>query len=77
MKEVMITVSGLAGTGKSVVAQLIYETLIAHGIQVQELPVGVSPGRDPFNLGVAVGSLQASGFSVKLREEHTLRNSVK
>lgn len=77
MKEVTVTVSGLAGTGKSAIAQLIYETLEAHGIRVQEPPIGVSPGRSPFNLGAAIGSLQTTGFSVKLREEYALKSSAK
>lgn len=72
-KEIVITVSGLAGTGKTAIAQIIYEALVDRGIQPFEFPQDVCPGRSPFELGVAVGSLQSSGLKVTLCEVHTPR----
>jgi thymidylate kinase len=66
--EVMIAISGAAGTGKTAIAQIIYEALIAHGIQPFEFPQDVEPGRSQFDLGVAIGSLKAGVFEVTLRE---------
>jgi thymidylate kinase len=66
--EILIAVSGAAGTGKTAIAQIIYEALIEHGIQPFEFPQGVEPGRSQFDLGVTIGSLKADVLEVTLRE---------
>lgn len=74
-KEVTITVSGAAGVGKTAIAQIIYEALIAHDIQPFAFPQDVEPGRSQFDLGVTVGSIKATGLEVSLREVHTPKAS--
>ena len=72
MKQVTITVSGAAGTGKSLIAQLIYEALQARRIPMTTAPADVvNTPRNPFELGTAAGSLMAQGWGVALVEQHT------
>lgn len=72
--EVTISVSGAAGTGKTAIAQIIYEALIAHNIHPFEFPQDVEPGRSQFDLGLVIGSLMASDvLEVTLREVITPR----
>lgn len=75
MKEVTITVSGAAGTGKTAIAQIIYEALQAHEIAVFSYPTDVSPGRSPFDLGKTIGSLESHGLLINLHEVHTPKES--
>lgn len=75
MKNVVITISGKAGSGKTAIAQIIYEALLDRGITVQQYPADIANGngRDPYQLGVCIGGLQAHGFEVHLHEVHTPR----
>lgn len=81
MKKLTITVTGVAGTGKSAVARAIEQALAAHGIEAvvqDDNGIGVideKPGTIEASLGDRLASLARNGLPITIRTQMESRNA--